>query len=166
MVNLLKTLLLKGLWERLSKKILSNWIPIAGSLIAVVFIVLFCIVLIGTGKGGKEELGEMAVKLMYNFQTLDELDDNMDALKEITTEDVYNNLTIDRTDRTLSVYLKFNNKPVTVVIDESSDSHVIYSLNTESISANRKFVFFYEVGKKGKIEKIRESELIDFTTNP
>lgn len=105
--------------------------------------------------------GELAVKYLYNFQTVQELDANMDALKEITTEEVYEQLTIDKTDRALNVYLKFNNNPVVVKFEEITDSYIIYSLETESISSFRKFVFFYEV-EGGKISKVREGELIDF----
>jgi predicted hydrocarbon binding protein len=110
----------------------------------------------------KENVGVLAVKYMYQFGDVDELDNNMEALKVITSEEVYSNLTIDNTDKALRVYLKFNNNPVIVNVEDIGKDYVVYSLHTESISSFRKFVFFFETGKGGKIVKAREGELLDF----
>lgn len=126
---------------------------------------LFTLKVFYGGESSDSALGTAAVKYMYSFQTPQELDSNMPALKAITTEEVYKTLTIDRTDRALSVYLKFNNKPSLVQVLDSSSNYIIYSIKSESISANRKFAFFFHT-TNGKIDKVRESEIIDFSTNP
>ena len=51
------------------------------------------------------ELGERAVKLMYDFGTVEQLDYQMNDLKAITTDAVFNQLTIDNEERTLNTYL-------------------------------------------------------------
>jgi len=142
---------------------------IIGLFIAVAAV--FCGVLIWLSLNlqatSNKDVGVLAVKYMYNFSGVGELDNNMEGLKKITSEAVYNELTLDRTDKALNVYLKFNNKPVSVVIEETGPGYVIYSLDTESITRSRKFVFFFETSKSGKIVKAREGELLDFyASNP
>lgn len=108
------------------------------------------------------ELGEAAVKLLYDFGTAEQLDYQMQGLKEITTEPVFNQLTIDNEERTLNTYLKFKNEPVTVEVARSTNQYVIYSLDTKNISKDRIFVFFFTVNGEGKIDSVREVEAIDF----
>lgn len=108
------------------------------------------------------ELGERAVKLMYDFGTVEQLDYQMNDLKAITTDAVFNQLTIDNEERTLNTYLKFKNETVTVDIVRSTNNYVMYHLITTNISAERLFVFFFEVDDSGKICYVREVEAIDF----
>jgi hypothetical protein len=135
------------------------------------FLVLLSIVLLlpnyskEDNRKEKENLGIQAINLMYNFNSVYELDNNKKYLKEITTPEVYSKLTIDRTERAMGVYLKFRKKPVHVKIKKSTDSYVLYSLDSESIESTRKFILMFEVDEKGRISYIRESEIIDFTTN-
>ena len=89
----------------------------------------------------------------------------MQALKEITTDAVFNQLTIDNEERTLNTYLKFKNKPVTVEVEEITNDYVLYRLKTEEISADRLFCFYYSVNKDGKLDKVREVEAIDFVSS-
>lgn len=112
------------------------------------------------------ELGETAVKLLYDFGTAEQLDYQMIGLKEITTDAVFDQLTIDNEERTLNTYLKFKNKPVTVKVIKSTSNYVMYSLNTEYISDDRIFVFFFELDTiKNKIKSVREVEAIDFISS-
>lgn len=115
-------------------------------------------------KSGVEDIGLMAVKYLYNFQDAYELDSNMEPLQEITTPEVYDSLTIDKTDRVFNIYLKFKGNPVVPIIEDYSDKYVIYRLDTESIRSSRKFVFFYNVDDSGKISWVREGELVDFSS--
>lgn len=128
---------------------------------------LVAAIVIGAQSSAKKtETGLLAVKYLYNFSGLGELDSNKNKLKEITTEEVYNQLTLDNTDRALNVYLKFKNKPTKVVPDQFSEDYIIYSLETESIESYRKFAFFYHVNSDGKIDQVRESEVVDFVGTP
>lgn len=106
-------------------------------------------------------LGLEAVNYLYSFNSISELDDNMDKLREITSEEMYNFLTLDRTDRALSIYLKFKKKPTKAIIEFMSEGVVVYSLLNEEISPSRKFVFVYKI-ENGKITEVREGEFIDF----
>lgn len=131
------------------------------SVIVLVGIALLIVALIARLNNSDSEYGKLAVKYLYNFQTVHELDANMEALRQIVSDDVYEQLTIDKTDRALNVYLKFKGKPVVVNYEEITDSYIVYSLETEAISSSRKFVFFFEV-EGGRITEVREGELIDF----
>lgn len=127
---------------------------------------LVCIILFINNKQlikeEKEQIGLTAVKALYDFRDAYQLDSNMVTLKEITTEPVFNDLTIDNEQRTLNTYLKFEGKSVTVNILKNTDSYVLYSLNTEKISDERIFVFFFDVDKEGKISWYKEVEGIEF----
>jgi hypothetical protein len=147
----------------LLRNLMSKTTKIVLVVVIVYTIVMLSLMMIQFQKVGRNtELGLTAVKYMYNFASLEELNDNMQKLKELTTSEVYERLTIDNTDRALNVYLKFKNKPVIVVPEEATDRYVIYKLKTENISDYRKFVFFFSVDDSGKISKVRESEVVDF----
>lgn len=133
------------------------------------FCIVFCIAEIAlsilrltTKNSVKAEIGVNAVKLLYEFRDLEGLESQQAALERITTEDVYNQLTIDNEQRLLNTYLKFNEDTVSVNVEDSTELYVIYSLKCESISPDRKFVFMFNVGSDGKICRVRECELIDF----
>lgn len=129
------------------------------SLIAIVGIVG----IIHVNKVDSKTLGEQAVMLLYDFGTAEQLNKQMTELKAITTDDVFNQLSIDNSGRTLNTYLKFKNKPVTVNIIKSTSTYVLYSLETESISPERLFLFLFSV-RGEKIDEVREMEGIDFVT--
>lgn len=146
----------------LARKVLS------GSNLFLLIVSILCLVLawsINSKKVKDAELGFLALKYLYNFSSVGELNSNMDLLREITSSDVYEKLTIDNTDRSLNVYLKFKGNPTYVVPERSTDKYIIYHLLTKTISESRKFVFFFDVDG-GKIVNIRESEIIDFVTTP
>lgn len=104
---------------------------------------------------------EEAVRLMYDFVSPEELAGNMERLSKICSKDVYEKLTIDNEDKTLQTYLKFKNKPVSVKILECTNNYVLYSLETEYISAEREFIFTYKC-HFGKIVDANEMECISF----
>lgn len=132
-------------------------------LILLVIMVLVLLIFRSTTNSARDvEQGLRVIKYLYNFTTLQELDDNMDRLREITTPEVYEQLTIDNTDRALNVYLKFKNNPVFVVPEMVNRSYIIYGLQTKSISSERRFAIFFEVNKQGQVSKVRESEVVDF----
>ena len=113
----------------------------------------------------KAAIGEEAVKLLYDYGTIEQLDYQMSGLKEITTEEVFNQLTIDNEQRTLNTYLKFKQDSVTVEIVKSTNQYVMYHLHTNNVSEERLFVFFFNVNDNGLIDNVREVEAIDFISN-
>lgn len=113
----------------------------------------------------KKAIGEKAVMLMYNFSDAYELDSHMKDLRKITTKEIYNELTINNSDRTLNTYLKFKDNSVDVEIIKSTRDYVLYRLNTESLTTNRKFMFTFDTDIWGRINYVREVEVIDFYPN-
>lgn len=110
------------------------------------------------------DIGVKAVKLLYQFYDLEELDRNMAELKKITSDAVYDELTIDNEERLLNTYLKIKGNTCLVhVVDYTSD-YVVYTLETATIDKNRKFIFMFST-KGGKITKVKEAECIDFTNS-
>ena len=107
-------------------------------------------------------IGETAVKYLYNFNSVEQLAANMPNLQDITTEEVYNQLTIDNEGRTLNTYLKFKNDACTVDVIKSTSSYVLYNILNDNIDQDRIFIFTYHVNDSGKIDYAREEECIDF----
>lgn len=143
-----------------------KWFKGAFILFAVAFAVIVPISIYArvqsVAEGRVAALGEEAVKLLYDFGTVEQLDYQMNDLKKITTDAVFNQLTIDNEERTLNTYLKFKNKAVTVKVVKSTSDYVLYRLETENISEDRLFAFFFDVDDSGKISYVREVEAIDF----
>lgn len=122
-------------------------------------------VVLGVNYTQKESTGIEAVNLMYDFSDVYELDSNMSKLEDIMTPDIFKEVTIDNQDRALNTYLKFKKNPVKVEIIKSTSSYVLYRLHTDSITGNRKFMMTFDTNLLGKINYIREMEIIDFYPN-
>lgn len=133
-----------------------------GVIFAVIFISFILVYRREIVKHEKEKIGIAAVSALYDFRDAYQLDNNMVTLKNLVTEAVFNDLTIDNEQRTLTTYLKFENNPVTVNVIKYTDTYVLYSLDTEKISADRIFVFFFDVDNEGKISWYKEVEGIEF----
>ena len=91
----------------------------------------------------KEDLGVELVNAMYNFESPYELDAQMLIVKQITTDSVFNDLTIDNEQRTLTTYLKFKDCSSKVHIIDSTDRYIRYWLESDVIEADREFVLFF-----------------------
>ena len=111
----------------------------------------------------KRQLGENAILAMYDYNNVEQLDAQMTVLRAMTTEEVFNQLSIDNKVRTLRVYYKFKQDSVHVNIIKSTDSYVLYSLINENIDEDRIFIFMFDTCN-GKISYAREEECIDFVT--
>lgn len=110
----------------------------------------------------KKDLGIQCVKALYEFSSGVELDKNMEIVKTICTDVVYSDLTIDNEERTLTTYLKFENKPVKVNIVKSTGDYIYYTLDTETIDESRLFIFNFNVNEDGLIDWVKECECIEF----
>lgn len=141
-----------------------NWKIYVVAWLGLIFVFMLALILAKTMtfKGVKSELGKNVVKMLYEFRSVDSLEFQMSALKNVTTEDVYNQLTVDNEERLLNTYLKFNEEASKVVVEKATDSYVIYSLDCKTIDSTRKFIFMFSVNDDGKICWVRECELIDF----
>lgn len=106
---------------------------------------------------------EQAVMLMYNFESFTDLyEKQMSELKELVTDEVYQNITVENIDRALTTYLKFRQNPSKVTILEKTSDHIIYTIASDSLTSGRKFVMYYDTNIFGRINKMEEAELRDF----
>ena len=119
-------------------------------------------VIADSSAGTKADLGVELVKAMYDFENPYELDKNMLVVQKLVTEDVFSDLTIDNEQRTLSTYFKFKDASVQVNVLKSTDSYVLYSLDSEAISADRKFILIFSVNEEGVINEVKEMECYEY----
>ena len=119
-------------------------------------------VIADSSAGTKADLGVELVKAMYDFENPYELDKNMLVVQKLVTEDVFSDLTIDNEQRTLSTYFKFKDASVHVNVLKSTDSYVLYSLDSEAISADRKFILIFSVNEEGVINEVKEVECYEY----
>lgn len=130
-------------------------------------------------KSDKDSIGVQAVKLLYDFESLDQLNQQMQSLEDICTPDVYTQLSATNQEKALNVYLKFklseavkNSKmedtyynPSVRILEEitSSDGgYVLYTIDTPALSEGRLFIFSYKLDKHDKLSSVHEMEGIDF----
>lgn len=117
-----------------------------------------------TMQNQRKDLGIKAVKCMYEFTEVEQLQFNMFDLQKITTEPVFNQLTIDNENRALYTYVKFKCETTSVNIIKATSSYVLYSLKNNNVDSERKFIFMFDCDKTGKISYVREAEINDFVT--
>lgn len=137
---------------------------IAGVVGLTVIGILVCQLVIKPGieSEKRQETGRQLVLALYDYPSVEQLDEQMKIVRGLTTEGVFNQLTLDNEERTLNTYLKFEQKAVTVEILESTEDYVLYTLHTEALSEGRKFIFLYSLNEDGKVDWVQEAECIDF----
>lgn len=145
------------------KKLIKFIIKILLPILVLSFIVSsFTFTLINNSSKNQKDIGVKAVTYLYQFNQVEDLDNNMEKLKTITTDEVFNQLTVDNEERTLNTYLKFKGKSTDVEIIKSTETYVLYSLDTEYVDSNRVFIFMFDVNNEGKLSYVRECECLDF----
>ena len=105
--------------------------------------------------------GEDVVKLMYEFQDVRDLDSNKEKLRDLVTDSVFDEITVDTEGRRLNTYLRFMASPTRVSIIKKTNDYVLYHIKNENIDSKRVFLFMFEI-TNGKVSKVREAEIIDF----
>ncbi len=110
-----------------------------------------------------EKLGIQTLRALYEFNSLDEFEENMRKFEDYVSEDVFQQMTIDNSDRVLGVYLKLKGNSCAVNIVDSTSDYIVYHLISDSIERDRLFLFCYKVSNK-KIIDIKEAELFLFPT--
>lgn len=111
-----------------------------------------------------ENLGIQAVRLMYEFKDVTDLKSQMNALKKITSDNVFKELDISYDKRVIPIYFKFKAEPTDVFIISSSSTSVCYRLENPNIDEERTFLFRFKV-VKNKIISYEEYELITSIDN-
>lgn len=148
-------------------------------IIVLVVSVLGFMYTIGLFKSDKDSVGVQAVKLLYDFESLDQLNQQMQSLEDICTPEVYTQLSATNQEKALNVYLKFklseavkNSKmedtyynPSVRILEEitSSDGgYILYTIDTPALSEGRLFIFSYKLNEHNKLSSVHEMEGIDF----
>lgn len=116
-------------------------------------------------KESKQDIGLEVLNCLYTFDTSQMLNDNMQTLHSLCTNEVYNQLTIDNEERLLSTYLKFNSCECRVKVITKSNGMILYNLVCDAINPNRLFLFCYSINDKNKICSVREAECLDFISD-
>lgn len=153
--NKSKKLSLKGILNPLTLKVLAS--SLAG-----------CVLVFGLMLSNKYELfsqgkvGIEAVELLYDFNNINELANNLKDLKKMMTTKCYYKTTVLNSEKSLNTYLKFKKKSTKVNIIDSKPGFVLYSLDNEYITDSRIFIFSYRLNLFGDICEVREFEAIDF----
>lgn len=141
-------------------------------IITLVLLLCNCILAIMLFYNPYKSYGEQAVNLMYDFNSIDELNSNTEPLKDITDDESYNNLVVSNYTKALRTYLKlFRQKDgdVTASCDveilrehqTKEGGYVLYTLHSNALSEGRKFLLLYDISD-GKLSNVREMECIDF----
>lgn len=113
-------------------------------------------------------VGVKAVNYLYNFTNLEQIEKQLDDLKSITTESVYDKIAIVNANKALNTYLKFGGKKdgdvmeSKVEIINSQPGLVHYTIHSDALSEGRQFLFIYKVNWFGKISYVNEMEGIGF----
>lgn len=110
----------------------------------------------------KEQLGIELVNAMYTFDSPYQLDRQMSIVKELVSEPVFYDLTVDNEQRTLTTYFKFKDCSCKVNIINSTDSYVLYTLDSEAMEPEREFMLIFRVRDDGVIDWVKEIEAIEF----
>ena len=103
-----------------------------------------------------EKLGIQTLRALYEFNSLDEFEENMRKFEDYVSEDVFQQMTIDNSDRVLGVYLKLKGNSCAVDIVDSTSDYIVYHLISDSIEKERLFLFCYKVSNKKIIDIIKQ----------
>lgn len=102
-----------------------------------------------------------ALYLMYNFEDLDELNENHKFLGYLLDKSLWEEYSLNNDVRVLSAYRKFYDNGSRVKIVYLSDNLILYKLDNKYINPDRIFVFEYRVNQS-KIDYLKEYELLNY----
>lgn len=111
-------------------------------------------------RAGTEDIGVTVVKLMYQFETPQELMDNQSKLREYLVPDEFERLFVDNDLRVVNTYYKFRYSASSVAIVEHCEGYVLYRLRNDNISPSQYWVFQYSTAPDGRIENVKEYAVI------
>ena len=106
------------------------------------------------------DIGVRCVMLMYDFSTPQELATNQRLLQNIVTEELFEDLSIDDTNRAINAYYKFQYAPSSVRVLMSTPGCVIYTLDNEYIDPDDVWVFVYTLDSSGVIDTVNEYQVL------
>lgn len=110
---------------------------------------------IGSNARSKGEIGVRIVRLMYDFNDVNDLAENYAIIRGLVAPSDWDRLNIDNEMRTVNTYFKFKAAPSHVNVVYSRPGIVVYTLTNDNIDGDVHWVFEYDV-KDNKVCNIRE----------
>lgn len=104
--------------------------------------------------------GKELLTLLYDFGDVSDLKNREEEVSRIVTKDVTKQ--VYDLDRSLSAYLKMQGSYSKIVFLTTTPEYIIYELHSDVLTSSRKFMLMYDVNVFGKINDIREVEIVDF----
>lgn len=133
-------------------------IILALSLILVALLTVLWVCKVSSSEG--TDIGSRCVMLMYDFSTPQELATNQKLLQNITTDQVFETLTIDNTNRAVNAYFKFQYSPSVVNILASTPGCVLYTITNDYVDPDAVWVFLYTLDTSGAISGVTEYQVL------
>lgn len=106
------------------------------------------------------DIGRSAVKLMYDFDNIEEIPQRYMTLSRFLCEEDWERLNIDNDLRAVNTYYKFNALQSEVHILDSEPGCVAYRLLNGNIPAQTVWFFTFDI-VDGKICNVREYEMLN-----
>ena len=129
----------------------------------LVFVFLLTILSVSTRvRSSSFDPGVTCVKALYNFEAPADILTNQQFLKSILTEEEFERLKIDDTNRAINAYYKFQYSSSRVVVEDFGRGYVRYRLENDYIDPDTVWVFLYELTSEGKITNVREYSSLDW----
>lgn len=133
-------------------------------IIVVLVCLLTCLLVLlcmqATSLGEAADPGVSCVRLMYEFETPNDIIRNQNSLQYLLTEDEFSRLTVDDELRAINSYFKFGYAASRIDIVEYSPGCVVYRIANENINYFDIWIFLYDQNEEGKLYNIREYKLI------
>lgn len=107
---------------------------------------------------GSEDVGVEMVRLLYEYESLDELYGRLDAIERMCTEEACAILTPDNAEHFEGAWERTGNLPTRVRIVWARPGMVVYALETEAQRQADLWCFSYEL-HKGLFDNVREYKL-------
>ncbi|GAA0101704.1 hypothetical protein UT300012_24190 [Paraclostridium bifermentans] len=106
------------------------------------------------------ERGTKLLELLYDFGDVKDLEKRRPKVESVATDKVTNQ--VYDLDRSLSAYLKMQGSYSKIVFLTTTPNYIIYELHSDVLTSSRKFMLMYDVNIFGKVDDIREVEIVDF----
>lgn len=143
--------------RKLSESVIV-WIQ-RGIIILACFLVVINLLSI-VGRRNYSDVAEEVLSCLYTYTSDENTAMQLESLKVLVTPEVFDQLTCT-SEYSNFTYIVWKKEFTSVRVVKSTESYVIYALQSPSFSESRRFVLFYETDKAGKLCEVRECEIND-----
>ena len=130
---------------------------------SLLFLIFFCVFLgfflIGIGSV-KHTLGYDLVMRMYNFEDISVIDSRITSIRDLVTEEVWEQIDPYNEFRTINTYYKFQAESSNVQVIYEREGFIVYKIkNNQNIESDQLWCMYYEIDG-GKISELREYKFV------